>query len=76
MAKKKISNAEVEAIKDAIIDALETNDEVVADDAAVEEVSPEVADAEVADAEVADAEVVKAEEAAPLAGHYSRDFSA
>ena len=36
---KKISDAEAEVIKDAIIDALENNDEVATDEVATEEVS-------------------------------------
>lgn len=38
MASKKISDAEAEVIKDAIIDALETNEEVVAEEVVAEEV--------------------------------------
>jgi hypothetical protein len=38
MANKKISDAEAEVIKDAIIDALENNDEVATEEVVVEEV--------------------------------------
>lgn len=40
MAKKKISDAEAEVIKDAIIDTLETNEDVAAEETAAEEVTP------------------------------------
>ena len=57
---KKISDAEAEVIKDAIIDALENNDEVATEEVATEEVATE--------------EVPTVEPASP--GHHSRDFSA
>jgi len=57
---KKISDAEAEVIKDAIIDALENNDEVATDEVATDEVATE--------------EVSTVEPASP--GHHSRDFSA
>ena len=57
---KKISDAEAEVIKDAIIDALENNDEVTTEEVATEEVATE--------------EVPTVEPASP--GHHSRDFSA
>ncbi len=62
MAKKKISDAEAEVIKDAIVDALENNDEVATEEVVAEEVVAE--------------EVVAEEVVAPQAGHHSRDFSA
>jgi S-adenosylmethionine synthetase len=62
---KKISDAEAEVIKDAIIDALENNDEVATEEVATEEVATE---------EVATEEVPTVEPASP--GHHSRDFSA
>ncbi len=67
MAKKKISDAEAEVIKDAIVDALENNDEVATEEVIVEEVIVE---------EVVAEEVVAEEVVAPQAGHHSRDFSA
>lgn len=41
MANKKISDAEAEVIKDAIIDALENNDEVATEEVVVEVVIPQ-----------------------------------
>ena len=40
MAKTKITDAEAEVIKDAIVDALENNEEVAAEETATEEVAP------------------------------------
>ena len=61
---KKISDAEAEVIKDAIIDALENNDEVATEEVATEEVAQEVP-------LNPDTEIVP--DATP-AGHGSRDF--
>lgn len=60
MAKKKISDAEAEVIKDAIVDALENNEDVAAEETATEEVTPTE--------EVPTPEV-------EYPGHHSRDFS-
>lgn len=77
MAKsKKISDAEAEVIKDAIIVALNNNDEAgpnVAPDVALEELATEVALEEVATEEVT-LNVPAPEREDP--GHHSRDFSA
>jgi hypothetical protein len=74
MAKKKISDTEAEVIKDAIIDALETNDEVAAEETATEEVTPteDTPTEEVPAEEVPAEEAVVPEVLSP--GHHSRDF--
>lgn len=59
---KKITEAEAEVIKDAIVDALENNEETAT---AVEE-------AEVEEAKVEETPVV---ELSGTAGHFSRDFN-
>lgn len=61
---KKISDAEAEVIKDAIIDALENNEEVVTEEVATEEVEQEVP---------LNPETQPVPEVTP-AGHPSRDF--
>jgi len=63
---KKISDAEAEVIKDAIIDALENNDEVATEEVATEEVAQEVP---------LNPETEVVPDVAPT-GHSSRDFSA
>ena len=69
MATKKISDAEAEVIKDAIVDALENNEEVPTEEVATEEVPTE---------EVATEEVILNVPAPEVEspGHHSRDFSA
>ena len=61
---KKISDAEAEVIKDAIIDALENNEEVATEEVATEEVEQEVP---------LNPETQPVPEVTP-AGHTSRDF--
>jgi hypothetical protein len=61
---KKISDAEAEVIKDAIIDALENNEEVATEEVATEEVEQEVP---------LNPETQPVPEVTP-AGHSSRDF--
>jgi len=63
---KKISDAEAEVIKDAIIDALENNDEVATEEVATEEVATEVP---------LNPETQPVPDVTPT-GHHSRDFSA
>lgn len=63
---KKISDAKAEVIKDAIIDALENNDEVATEEVATEEVAQEVP---------LNPETEVVPDVAPT-GHSSRDFSA
>jgi hypothetical protein len=63
---KKISDAEAEVIKDAIIDALENNDEVATEEVATKEVAQEVP---------LNPETEVVPDVAPT-GHSSRDFSA
>lgn len=66
---KKISDAEAEVIKDAIIDALENNDEVVTEEVATEEVATEEVEQEVP----LNPETQPVPEVTPT-GHPSRDF--
>jgi len=66
MAKKKISDAEAEVIKDAIVDALENNEDVATEETATEEVTP-------IEEVPAPEEVPTPEVESP--GHHSRDFS-
>jgi hypothetical protein len=61
---KKISDAEAEVIKDAIIDALENNDEVATEEVETEEVEQEVP---------LNPETQPVPEVTPT-GHPSRDF--
>ncbi len=64
MATKKISDAEAEVIKDAIVDALENNEEVPTEEVPTEEVATEEVILNVPAPEV------------ESPGHHSRDFSA
>jgi len=66
---KKISDAEAEVIKDAIIDALENNDEVATEEVATEEVATEEVEQEVP----LNPETQPVPEVTPT-GHPSRDF--
>jgi hypothetical protein len=66
---KKISDAEAEVIKDAIIDALENNEEVATEEVATEEVATEEVEQEVP----LNPETQPVPEVTP-AGHSSRDF--
>ncbi len=64
MATKKISDAEAEVIKDAIVDALENNEEVPTEEVPTEEVATQEVILNVPAPEV------------ESPGHNSRDFSA
>ena len=71
---KKISDAEAEVIKDAIIDALENNDEVATEEVATEEVATEEVATEEVEQEVPlNPETQPVPEVTPT-GHPSRDF--